>query len=430
MATLSHTAADPIHGLIRLSAGEYEVANSRPFRRLRNIHQLALAHLVYPGATHCRFEHSLGVMGVASRVFDVVTDPAHLSDQMRSLLPEVASRQRRSYWRRVVRMAALCHDLGHLPFSHAAEKDILPAGWKHEQLSRALILDDELGGIFDSLKLLRMDVVKCALGPREAADLSFSPWEKIVAEIIVGDAFGADRIDYLLRDPYRAGVGCPRFDADRLIEALRILPCGAAATPALGMLAGGLRPAEGLTLARHYMYTQIYFHRVLCTYDVHFRDFLRQWLPSGKYCTAVGDHLAMSDREVTRAIVDAAHDQRAPGHEPARRLTGGGHFPLLYQRRPEDRQLNPQPGRAVYQAAQRQFGAENVRWECQAKKPGTLDFPVKTPAGGVISSTALSRLLARRPVASCDYVFVHPRLCDKARRWLDAHRESILACRA
>jgi hypothetical protein len=138
----------------------------------------------------------------------------------------------------------------------------------------------------------------------------------------------------------------------------------------------------------------------------------------------------MSDREVTAAIADASRDEHAPGHEPARRLASGAHFPLLYQRRPDDLKLNPQPGHAVYQAAQRQFGQEHVRWECQAKKPSALDFPVQPKAGAVTSSTALSRLLARRPVASCDYVFVHPQLCDKARRWLDARRESILACRA
>ena len=89
---------------------------------MRHIHQLALTDLVYPGATHKRFEHSLGVMELASRVFDVVTHPDNLTDDIKRLLKPLTSPDKLSYWRRVLRMAALCHDVGHLPFSHASEE--------------------------------------------------------------------------------------------------------------------------------------------------------------------------------------------------------------------------------------------------------------------------------------------------------------------
>ena len=98
-----HEIRDPIHVFVRLDSDERKVLNSRPFQRLRHIHQLALTYLVYPGATHKRFEHSLGVMEVADRVFRVVTDPGHATDSTRSVLPP--SDQLR-YWRRVLRMAA------------------------------------------------------------------------------------------------------------------------------------------------------------------------------------------------------------------------------------------------------------------------------------------------------------------------------------
>lgn len=71
----------------------------------------------------------------------------------------------------------------------------MPPGVTHEHLTRKIILDDELGSILDRLKIQRMDVVKLALGPKEAPDLAFTTWETILAEIIVGDAFGADRMD-------------------------------------------------------------------------------------------------------------------------------------------------------------------------------------------------------------------------------------------
>jgi HD superfamily phosphohydrolase len=85
---------------------------SAPLQRLRHIHQLALSYLVYPAATHRRFEHSLGVMELAGRVFDVVTREDK-ADVITDRLPEVADRRERDYWRSALRMAALCHDVGH-----------------------------------------------------------------------------------------------------------------------------------------------------------------------------------------------------------------------------------------------------------------------------------------------------------------------------
>ena len=85
-----HEIRDPIHVFVRLDSDERAVLDSRPFQRLRHIHQLALTYMVYPAATHRRFEHSLGVMELAGRVFDVVTNPANVSDAIRGILPEIA----------------------------------------------------------------------------------------------------------------------------------------------------------------------------------------------------------------------------------------------------------------------------------------------------------------------------------------------------
>src|SRR5437899_1648279 len=112
-----HEIRDPIHVFIYLDPTERDVVNSRPFQRLRYIHQLATTYLVYPGATHRRFEHSLGVMELASRIYDVVTSKEIPNAEIEAVLSDVGQR---SYWRRALRMAALCHDIGHLPFSHAA----------------------------------------------------------------------------------------------------------------------------------------------------------------------------------------------------------------------------------------------------------------------------------------------------------------------
>ena len=216
-----HEIRDPIHTFIRLETDERRVVDSRPFQRLRHINQLALTHLIYPGATHRRFEHSLGVMELAGRVYDIVTDPANLYvESARDLVPEQNSFDHQ-YWRRVVRMAALCHDIGHLPFSHAGE-GLLPDGKKHEHLTAALVESEYLGPAWQILNVKPTDIAKLAVGPGKYTQARFSDWEAILSEIIIGDAFGVDRIDYLLRDSHHAGVAYGKFDHNRLIDNLRI----------------------------------------------------------------------------------------------------------------------------------------------------------------------------------------------------------------
>ena len=290
MAKHIHEIRDPVHTFVRLDNDERQVLDSRPFQRLRHVHQLALTYLVYPGATHKRFEHSLGVMELASRVFDIVTNRDNVSEHVRARLPELDRPDTLAYWRRVLRMAALCHDVGHLPFSHAAERELLPDGWDHERMTRAIISGDEMRSIWGSLKppLSPEDITKLAVGPEKAADIEFSTWESILSEIIVGDAFGADRMDYLLRDSHHAGVAYGRFDHYRLVDTLRILPPAAAreaddSEPALGLESGGIQSAEALMLARYFMYSQVYFHAVRRIYDIHLMDFLKEWLDGGVF---------------------------------------------------------------------------------------------------------------------------------------------------
>ena len=146
-----HEIRDPIYNFIRMDSAERKVLDSRPFQRLRHIHQLALTYLVYPGATHRRFEHSLGVMELAGRVYDIVTNPNNIHKSVGDIVQ--LNEYDLIYWRRVIRMAALCHDVGHLPFSHAAEKDLLPEGWDHERLTLEIICSKEMKSIWDSINI-------------------------------------------------------------------------------------------------------------------------------------------------------------------------------------------------------------------------------------------------------------------------------------
>ncbi len=107
-----HEFRDPVHQFISVTTDERLVVDATPTQRLRHVAQLALSSLVYPGATHRRFEHSLGVMHLAGEAFDVlVTRRENVSEAVRDVVPELNADNNFPYWRTVVRMAALCHDL-------------------------------------------------------------------------------------------------------------------------------------------------------------------------------------------------------------------------------------------------------------------------------------------------------------------------------
>ncbi|MFO8058377.1 MAG: HD domain-containing protein [bacterium] len=439
MAKNIHEIRDPIHVFVRLDSHEREVLNSRPFQRLRHIHQLALTYLVYPGATHRRFEHSLGVMELASRVFDVITDKRNVTDKIKRLLPQIEQDDERNYWRRVIRMAALCHDIGHLPFSHAAEKELLPEEWNHERITREIILSSEMESIWrDVTPPLRSDdIAKLALGPEKANDLDFSDWETILSEIIVGDAFGVDRMDYLLRDSHHIGVAYGRFDHHRLIDTLRILHTppsgegekGMSEEPALGVEQGGIQSAEALMLARYFMFSQVYLHPVRRIYDIHLKDFLKQWLPEGVFSTEVDEHLNITDNEVNAELVKAAYDSSYRGHIHAERIICRKHFKVLYQRNPSDVRKNPEAGQSIYEEAQKQFGADKLRHDRYTQKGEATDFPVLTRDGRLEPSIVISKTLQHlSEVAeiSIDFVFTDREIDKEARKWLNEHRGNAI----
>ena len=420
-----HEIRDPIHVFITLDSGEREVLDSYPVQRLRHIHQLAMEYLVYPGATHKRFEHAVGVMELASRVYDVITRSDLVNETVKNLLPQISNEDQRRYWRRVLRMAALCHDIGHLPFSHAAEDELLPDGWTHETMTERLILSDEMNQIWQSVTppLRAADIVKLSVGPEKLPNVGFSDWEAVLSEVIVGNAFGVDRMDYLLRDSLHVGVQYGRFDHYRLIDTLRILPESENSDqPTLGLESGGIHSAEALLLARYSMFSQVYLHPVRRAYDLHLKDFLREWLPQG-IPTDTNKFLELSDIEVLAAIRQKAKD----GSDAAMRIAERQHFKVAYIRNPNDLMLNQEAGKAVSQVLSEEFGENNVKRDNYVPSGYVIDFPVLQPDGRIVSSSEVSDLLQRIPVSAIDFVFVEPSIREEAQAYFRGHRESILS---
>ena len=407
-----HEFRDPIHGFVRLDDDERALVDSAPFQRLRQIHQLALTWLVYPGATHRRFEHSLGVAELAGRVYDVVTAPANIHPDCADFVPRPGSGEH-EYWRRVLRLAALSHDLGHLPFSHAAEHALLPPGIDHESLTIALIRAEPLASLWPRMspKVDPEDVIKLAVGQKKLAGVPFTAWQAVLAEIITGAAFGVDRMDYLLRDSWHAGVSYGVFDRARLVDTLRILP-GENGRPALGLEDGGLASAEALMLARQFTYRQVYFHPIRRIYDIHLQEFLAAWLPDGHFPTDPQGHLALTDAEVIVAMRAIARDPGHPAHEPARIIIERRHFKRLYTA-----QDGGPPAIWLLAEAVERFGADAIRHDEYRQRSGAPDFPVLS-GGRIGSSLAVSHTLRHIPALAGDDLFVAREQAAAARDWL------------
>lgn len=339
--------------------------------------------------------------------------------------------QKHQYWRQVVRLGALCHDLGHIPFSHGAES-LLPPGQHHENLSLSVIRSPLMRELFEHFPVRADDVAKVAVGPEKWKSATFSPWEELMSDIVTGDAFGVDRIDYLLRDSLHSGVAYGRFDHHRLIASLRILWDEEQQKAVIGIERGAIHAAEAMQLARYYIFEQLYYHRVRLALDAHLREYLRIFL-EGAYPTDVESHLRLTDAHVLAQMQDDAANEAAESHPYASRILDRRFFRLLYDRRPEDLNANLQAVELVYGAAAAKFGSQRVIRETnidparpESALPKPFRFAVERDDGSVVSSLQVSQILGRLPKAVYDIVFVAPEIQQQASEWLRNNLRGIL----
>ena len=321
MLNFIHEIRDPIHGFIKYNKLERDIIDSKPFQRLRYIKQLAFTDYVYPGASHTRFSHSLGVMEFATNIFEtLIQKQAHKEFLKESLNWGDEEIQRNL---QLLRLGALLHDVGHAPFSHAAEF-LFMNGLRHEDYSENIILSTEIGEIIDkqntdekkSLGITKEEVASLISG-RALGSAAF------LREIISGQ-IDADRIDYLLRDSIYCGVDYGRFDYQRLIHTLTIIPEDTSGNPILAVEEGGVHTVEGLILARYFMFLQVYFHRVRRAYDIHLGDVLKEILPNGRFPENLDEYLTWDDVKVINLIRE--HSEL----EPASRILNRNHYRTAY----------------------------------------------------------------------------------------------------
>lgn len=247
---------DPLYGFIYLTKTEKKIIDTAIFQRLRRIHQLALTKYVYPSAEHSRFVHSLGVMHCATLILAGVFDHKNSTLFVDPNEPMI----------KTLRMAALLHDIGHLPFSHAAEKQWL-SGLKHEDLSQFIIENHpELSNIMKE-DGINPQIVSSLLAKQPTAD-----W-RLAHEIISGQ-LDADRADYLLRDSHHCGVRYGEYDFVRFLTMF-----AAVTSPTDGHLdlvidEADLHVAESMLIARYHYNMQIPYHRTRSGFDFALRAFV------------------------------------------------------------------------------------------------------------------------------------------------------------
>ncbi|GAF26388.1 HD superfamily phosphohydrolases [Moorella thermoacetica Y72] len=277
---------DPIFGFITINEWERDIINHRIFQRLRRIKQLAWTDMVYPGATHTRFEHSLGVMKIATDMFNCIANKGKSYLQNELKFTEEGIRRDLI----LVRLASLLHDVGHPPFSHAGEglMSINPESgksYKHEDYTEAIIRY-KMKDVIDDHPLnenyrITADEVADFLAGKSGVRRSIL-WRGLVT-----GQMDADRADYLLRDSHHIGVQYGRYDLKRLLVTLTVTS-DENEGPVLAIEEGGWHAAEGLILARYMMFTQVYFQHTRRAYDHHVAAVMKQLLEEFQTCEHKG----------------------------------------------------------------------------------------------------------------------------------------------
>ena len=233
MAEKKKFIRDSVYGDISLNKFEERIMDMPQFQRLRRIKQLGLIGLIYPGATHTRFEHSVGTMNLGSKLSTELGLP---DDDIE-----------------LIRASALLHDIGHGPFSHVSE-GVLSV--PHEELTKYVVtktsMCDLLEEKFDVNKIVDIVNGKGYLGP------------------IVSGELDVDRMDYLLRDSHNTGVAYGVIDYERIISNLTLEDNG------LILDIKGVQAAEGALVSRYFMYPSVYQHHTTRIVNSMFRRALKK----------------------------------------------------------------------------------------------------------------------------------------------------------
>ena len=243
---------DPLWNNIQLEPAALELLDTPAVQRLRYVRQLGHAFLVYPGATHTRFEHALGAYHLARRALAVFADAGVALEPAEGLR---------------LRLAALLHDVGHYPFSHALEEAGLP---HHEELAERHLAHPDLAAALEHAGVPAAKLLPLIRGQAREP----------LAGLVSGPV-DVDKLDYLSRDAAMCGVPYGVIDVERLLASLVLAP-GPGGRIALGVHEKGLSALESLLFAKYQMYRTVYWHHAVRAATVMFKRLVRRAIADGR----------------------------------------------------------------------------------------------------------------------------------------------------
>jgi len=234
---------DPVHGFVSVPKGlVLDLVETPEVQRLRRIRQLGLGFLVFPGAVHTRFEHGLGAMALMQDALATLREKGTFMDT-----DEVTG----------ALAAALLHDVGHGPFSHTLEDDLVAPGasgtpYHHERMSRAIMarLNERFGG--------QLDV---------ALKIFDGTYDRPFFHSLLSSQLDMDRLDYLRRDSFYTGVAEGVVGVDRILKTMRVHPRPGGPDSRVVIEAKGAYAVENVLLSRRLMYWQVYLHKTVIAGD-------------------------------------------------------------------------------------------------------------------------------------------------------------------
>jgi hypothetical protein len=271
---------DPVHGSIAIYDAEIPIIENEFFQRLRNIKQLGFSEFVFPGATHTRYLHSIGVANVGTLVFNALFKDRLYDKDVQRL-------------RQTLRLGCMLHDIGHAPLSHATESVMpevsalkLPTRFAPAKDRQASHEDYTLKSIVDSSFTQSFHAVRSELGvtPEAVAELVLGEtrdpgyftldgvdWFPLMHQLVSSE-MDCDRMDYLLRDSYFCGVSYGKFDLDWIVDNLKA--CTEGGRVYLGISERAVSTFDDFLLSRFHMFMMVYFHyRAVCLEQMLMRYF-------------------------------------------------------------------------------------------------------------------------------------------------------------